>query len=169
MSKQRLQRQLFPCQECGKPGYQYETVGIRGHPYIKTVHRNEPPIRIDEYGKPVYRECFKNGRIYFSLEDAIKSEIERRKQQHQQDDQQIQKQRKVAATKLNLLTNCSKCHKRGRLNMFKNKGVIKFVIIHSRSPLKRCYIRKGKQSEIMAERWSQRQTREKTQGRKAFQ
>ena len=139
---QVLERPLRKCPTCGKDGYLY-TRFQDGHNYLYTVHKNEPPIGISATGEPKYRACYDNGRLYESIEDAVKADKQKKK-------------RKII---------CPKCGKKGRLCKFPNRAnkEIRYMFTHEHIGIfkkskidkyRRCYLNKeqieqiGKKPEI---------------------
>lgn len=108
-------RPLLMCPLCKKLGYEYVKTS-HGHTYAYTIHYNEPPVGKFLDSRTKYRECSKGGRLFDSIEDAFKGEDQKKKR----------KQRDK------IIPDCPKCHKKGRLQDYNDRGIIKQVVIHEK-------------------------------------
>jgi hypothetical protein len=113
-------RPLKECPVCHHLGYYYKR--IRGNHYYRfTIHYNEDPVRYYK-GKPVYKRCYDNGRLYDSIEEAIQAE-------------NIRRQKEPKFKKTSKIINCPKCGKKGRLNQYhpdktNHPDMINDLVIH---------------------------------------
>jgi len=144
-------RPSYKCSICKKIGWQYihRNNTQSGFRYVFTVHYNEPPIGKSKTGKPVYRTCQQNSRLYDSIEQAIstlevKEAVQTNKKRLNVKTKHIarnridttskavikQKQKKTRTTKKKGF-NCPQCNHRGRLNIANSKTG-KFYVTHEK-------------------------------------
>jgi hypothetical protein len=154
----RRHRPLSMCYVCRKVGYEYVKVknyknasGINvNHKYLYTKHSNEPAIGFYSNGVPKYRECFGGVRVYDSLEEGLEAQ-EKKKKTKTKTPRRAKVVRPKPKPKRVSKVNCVKCHHRGRLGTYMDKGKTRQYVEHeaiegtwgkARRPRhRRCYLR----------------------------
>ena len=144
-------KQLVTWTTCHKPGYRYRKVS-NNITSVYHIHYNEPPIGVITLkGKPVrlkYRICYKFGRVYQSMEEAVDSNSFNKRAPETSENLPVKKGSRNTARIL-----CPVCHKDGTAGVYVNKKYgrkPKYLVRHQENgKQRRCYNLAPEQREIL--------------------